>query len=106
MTPTLETIRHLEPNWNGYGALPISPDVIDRAAVFLDTVATPLMIVPTNDGGVQFEWEVPGVKYLEVECLPDGFGYLLEIPGQAVEQDGVTEVEVREVIERYTEVLG
>ena len=90
----LEELTRLGPNWDSYGAEPISPQAIALARQFLTAVAErfaawagdrvhPYVIVPLANGGVQLEWRGPGGD-LEVEIGPDGhFAYRL-ITGQGV----------------------
>lgn len=49
----------LEPNWDSYGASAVSLSALDRAHRMVDQMAglpwRPF-VVPTPDGGIQFEW--------------------------------------------------
>jgi hypothetical protein len=65
----------LQPNWNSYGAPPISPSSIGYGLTLLDRAldartARPA-VIPSPSGGFQFEWHQRGVD-LEVEVLPSG----------------------------------
>jgi hypothetical protein len=75
LAETFSSLLSLAANWNGYGAPAISTDVA-RAALglaFQINVSPDLAptIIPTQDGGIQFEWHTGGVD-LEVELLPNG----------------------------------
>lgn len=52
---TLRQMRHMEPNWDSYGAAPIDPRAVDRAILMLDSLAGDWQPVPCSDGGVQLE---------------------------------------------------
>ena len=116
----LGELTRLGPNWDSYGAEPISPQAIALARQFLTAVAErfaawagdrvhPYVIVPLANGGVQLEWRGPGGD-LEVEIGPAGdFAYLL-ITGQGAartfeERDAVPEAELFGVVARAGSAL-
>ena len=83
----LAQISKLPPNWDSYGAEPVSSVAVVKACQLLVNVkescynlvgekVLPFTVAPLADGGVQVEWRgTMGV--LEVEISPDGeFGYL------------------------------
>jgi hypothetical protein len=84
----LREFARLEPDWDGYGAARVSKTALARAKkFFLDAVyehvssagpeAVPSFVAPIADGGVQLEWERPGVR-LEIEISAQGVvSYLL-----------------------------
>ena len=62
----------LKSNWDGYGAHPISEDVID---VIFDEVTTEgefVQMVPGADGSVQAEWHMRGNVTVEYNLTPGG----------------------------------
>ena len=72
----LRRIAALEANWDGEGALPVSPAAIQRAVqlvaiLILLAVRWSPHVNPTRSGGIQFEWETDR-GYLEVEIERDG----------------------------------
>lgn len=72
---TLQELRALEDDWDGYGALaPISP-ALERAwhlASMLVEEGLPLpQVFPTRKGGLQLEWHAPHAS-LEWELDPNG----------------------------------
>ena len=91
----------LGPNWDSYGAAVIDPGVVVYALNFLPRILgsdTPTpSVVPTADGGIQFEWHSSGIdleiafgpsKQIEVAFLDIGSGddeWFVE--GQAVYDD-------------------
>src|SRR5271166_5455858 len=76
----LEAMRGLPENWDGYGAAPPQPSVVDFAREFVSflevvlrkPVGSPfeLQVSPTRVGGVLIEWETSAVEH-EVEITPD-----------------------------------
>lgn len=67
---SLEELRDLKPNWNGYGAAPIDPETLAAAKRFThalpNDVTTAPIVVPMTSGRLQFEWDVRD-RHLEVE---------------------------------------
>lgn len=67
---TLSHFEKLESNWDGYGASPIDPAVIQESRHLIARIAAqieePPVIVPTSRGGVQLEWHHGG-RCLELE---------------------------------------
>ena len=65
-------ILALPENWDSYGAAKPDPQLAYHAVDLLQQIAQPDMpqpsIVPTVQGGVQFEWHTRGID-LEVEIL-------------------------------------
>ena len=109
----LEELAGLGPNWDSYGAAPISADAIAGAQRLLAAVAMeadnpagdgvrPYVVVPVANGGVQIEWRGPDAG-IEVAIGPDGdLGYLLvtgEEPARTFEErDGVAEDDLVQVV--------
>ncbi len=62
-------------DWNTYGSPPIAQRAIQAAHRLLETgriQGAPVpQIVPTSDGGIQFEWHLPG-RRLEIEIDEEG----------------------------------
>ena len=83
----LETFSELnESNWDGYGAHPITPEVVDRAREFLKAaqqagILVPCDVTPTNQGEINIAWETSEIIeeafYAEIEVAPDSYtGYI------------------------------
>jgi hypothetical protein len=76
----IASMTNLRPNWDGYGAEPVSLAAIQTALGILArmTVDVPEpYVLPTPLGGVQFEWHPRGID-LELEARADGnVGFLL-----------------------------
>jgi hypothetical protein len=111
----LMRLGDLEPDWDSYGAEPISAAAIARAsdlvraveARFEDGAAAPTGIAPMANGGVQITWrEAHGD--LEVEVSASGEISLLEArPGSAGERyEEADDVSVDEVIHRLERLRG
>jgi len=83
----------LEPNWDSYGAPPIDPDRLFYGLNLLTSLlpsGTPApAVVPTNSGGVQFEWHTQGID-LELEVIAVGkvnLFYENELTGETSERE-------------------
>jgi hypothetical protein len=67
---SIEGLRQLTKNWDGYGAPAIDPKVIDSAKRFIASLPSNLafrpVVVPTSCGTLQLEWH-EGSKSLELE---------------------------------------
>ena len=65
-------ISELEDNWDTQGAPQINPDCLLAAIKLLVCIAQPdtpePIVLPTLNGGIQFEWHTPKVE-LEIEIL-------------------------------------
>jgi hypothetical protein len=84
LRPVLQVLDELErlgPNWDSYGAAPVSRVAVAQARQLVQTVfeqfgasgegARPDGVSPLVDGGVQVEWSGPHGR-IEVEIGPDG----------------------------------
>ena len=80
---TAEEIKALPKNWDSYGADPIDPALVDRAAQFLARCH----MVPSGDGSMNLEWHTHGV-HLSVEFTPDGETLVYAIAEDATGQVG------------------
>jgi hypothetical protein len=64
-----------EPDWDGYGALPVAPDTVVEAERFLRSIpagAPPPTIGAEPDGHVTFEWHASPKRTLSVSISPEG----------------------------------
>lgn len=68
-------LLQLPPDWDGYGADPLDPSTVSAAMTILAGTlrndAPVPSVVPTNRGGLQFEWHCGGID-LEVEIVASG----------------------------------
>ena len=80
----LDLMRNLRPNWDGYGADPTDPAVIEVAKEFVRLLAAlrpgdpfkDIFVAPGRAGGVQVEWSDARAEH-ELEIEPDGtWGFL------------------------------
>jgi hypothetical protein len=77
----LEAMRHLQENWDGYGAAAPQANVIDLAQEFAGLIDTMLRksgtqpgalhVSPTRAGGIVIDWE-DDTRQHEIELDPDG----------------------------------
>jgi hypothetical protein len=112
----LQEFANLRPDWDSYGAEPISDIALRHAGLLLsdieevgtfasEGVLRPFAVAPLPSGGVQIEWR--GVQ-AEIEVAVDAggaFSYLIERPHEAerfVEVDNATH---EEVVAAITQVL-
>lgn len=112
---TLRRLGKLLPNWDSYGALPLTERALGATGRLLGDVASemagvvardgmPYHIAPLADGGILLEWETHGNDdELAVDIGADGeFGYL-RITGTGEsrtfdEQDGVPPARLRTIV--------
>ena len=69
----LLAIKNLPAGWDSYGAYPPDAAIIDSGSRLLLAIAQEKgvpkpHVVPTNSGGVQFEWE-SGQRYFEIKIV-------------------------------------
>ena len=89
----IEQLALLPRDWNGYGASPIDPKVIEAASRFvdilpLDVISTP-QVVPMTRGRLQFEWH-RGNRSLELEFeSPTLVHFLKYDPDRGIEDEDV-----------------
>lgn len=111
----LNQLTKLGPNWDSYGASPVSEVAILRSnrlleeflLSFADLVGAsvrPYAVAPLSNGGVQLEWRGP-TGFLEVEVGSEGdLGYLLAIgtgDGRTLQEgDDVTSAEILQLAAR------
>jgi hypothetical protein len=74
----LAELSRLEPDWDSYGALPITPEALAAAGSIIGNVIArtgeqglPRDIMPIADGGVALEWRRPGFE-LGLNACPEG----------------------------------
>ena len=60
-------ISELGDDWNGYGAAPISREVIEEVKEIILSLGEQPEIFPTGDGSIQLEYHLPDESYLEFE---------------------------------------
>jgi hypothetical protein len=93
----IEQLAALPHDWNGYGACPIDPDVIESASRLIDRLSFEAIsapqVVPMTRGRLQFEWH-RGRRSLELELeTPTLVHYLKYDPGRGIEEEATLPVE-------------
>lgn len=63
---TLESIKKLEPGWNGYNSIAINDKVIENSFLLINQLERQPKIFPTGRGTLQFEFS-NNEDYLEIE---------------------------------------
>ena len=76
--PSVAQLAALEPNWDGYGALPFLPETLENAQVIADMLSNAghdYDMTPNPNATVDFEWTVDGRQFtLEVgKTLMSGY---------------------------------
>lgn len=91
---TLVELSALQAGWNSYDAQPLNANAVRRFVGILPDILredTPEPIVmPTHDGGIQFEWHTGGID-LEVKVPPspaEPMSYLLIDANSGEEHEG------------------
>ena len=103
----LDQFSSLPENWDGYGALPISPSTIDNVKRALDVVcrAAPIPeFTPNPNGTLSCEWESPeGHAHLEIGMTRFSF-YVSPKAGASIPGDGQA-IDVSSQIGTYVAAL-
>ena len=63
----LDKIAALQNDWNGYGAEPLSPQVIEKTRSLIQGLVIQPEIFPTAAGSIQMEYEKDNGDYLEFQ---------------------------------------
>jgi hypothetical protein len=74
----LDRFSKFEVNWDGYGANPFSPQVIEKAKKLLESLEYQPKVFPIPNGNIQFEYEKDNGSYAEFEISDNNdmiFGY-------------------------------
>jgi hypothetical protein len=70
-----EQLINLPKNWDGYGAGPLMPSIVDIMLGDIETEGCLAQLVPGSDGSLQAEWHLPGVT-VEYDITVDGKRHL------------------------------
>ena len=88
---TINSMRKLEKDWNGYGAEAFSDNLCDKVIDIinrLEDINLPRLVVPTGRNSIQMEWEESESNgYLEIEVFEDRIGMYREYDIQSSEID-------------------
>ena len=121
LRPTLKRLAELEdlkPDWDSYGALPLTSTALARADALARQVvdvygasfgeqAAPYTVMPIADGGVSIEWRGVGAD-LELDIGPSGeLSYLLITKGDDGRQfDEGSDLPEEQALDLVRRVLG
>lgn len=87
VTSALAALERLTPNWDTYGAFPVTRTHSTRAAKFLRLVMAEDSVVPDvvplSDGGVQLEWYLPWGRFDFISDSESRDPILLKQEGEA-----------------------
>ncbi len=101
----LESFRGLEPNWNGYGAVPIDGEVINNSILVLDQLIKQPENFPTGRNTVQFEYETDNGDYVELEVYNNRIHVYIEQGGNGSEMDYSFD-QIQEINEAVNRIFG
>lgn len=90
---SLDEIAGYKQNWNGYGAEPFSPKLIENAKLIVDQLFNYPMIFPTAAGSIQFEFTSDNV-YIEVEIYEDRYKLFVGVNGKCADVELQSESQV------------
>lgn len=107
---TLKRLTRLTPNWDSYGAEPLRAIAVRRGLELLipflrDDIPEPT-VVPTREGGLQFEWHRQGVD-VEVVIPPAGPpSYFIAdaMSGTETEDEGIDRAAISAAFERMSAI--
>lgn len=93
---SLNKLRELQRDWNGYEAAPIDPEIIASAGKFINDFGVEFQgapqVVPMTKGRLQFEWH-RGSRSLEIELEdPRTIHYLKWDGNLGIEEEDVIDV--------------
>ncbi len=109
MEETIFGFSQLPENWDSYGGLPISLDVIDEAKGILKTAIILDLpepwVAPGGDGGIGIQWNT-GWADMYIDVVPkEEITYILTPKGGVDEADGVlTAKNVARVLSQFAEL--
>jgi hypothetical protein len=89
---TIRRLAQLRPDWDSYGAKPLSQIAVHRVLtkllpILLRDDIPEVAIVPTRDGGLQFEWHRLGID-VEIRVPPEGpIEYLVVDPEAGIDEE-------------------
>jgi hypothetical protein len=105
----IEHLSRLPSGWDSYGARPLSARAVRRSfelfSLLLDDRTPEPNVIPTREGGLQFEWHRQGID-LEVTCESSGVvSYYYADSKSGEEREGVngaTRQAVRDILRRLS----
>lgn len=106
----IEHLSRLPSGWDSYGAHPLSARAVRRSfelfSLLLDDRTPEPNVIPTREGGLQFEWHRQGID-LEVTCESSGaVSYYYADSKSGEEREGVngaTRQVVRDILRRLSQ---
>lgn len=92
----LSRIEQLTENWNGYGAVPISKEVIANTRRLLGFLAVKPEVFPVPDGSIQIEYDRKDGAYLEIHVENENnySSYRVDSDGTESSEDSLSFAEV------------
>ena len=93
----------LQYNWNGNGAEPYTPEVIDLAWSHLMKIEKQPEVFPPAIGAIQFEWEKENGDYLDFEIYADRIELFMIVGGAELEQNLSTDADLNWIVNEFWE---
>lgn len=91
----------LEKNWDGYGAMPFSKELIFRVQAFLKKLPVQPEVFPTGRESIQLEYGHENGGYLEFEIYLDRIDMYQDLRGEELEDENISEDRMLELIEKF-----
>lgn len=100
----LESFLDLEPNWDGYDAIPPTLDYIHTAEVFLSLIPAETDVYVSADGYVKFEFDRNDGAYLEIELQKDRTIVVYELFANDTDREYAADFyDVTEIVNKFYE---
>lgn len=97
----LYSFQDLESNWNGNGAEPFNPNLIERCRQLVMTLERQPQIFPTARQSIQLEYERIDAGYLELEIFESTIHVYQHIPGDDEIEKDINESSVNHVVKAF-----
>ncbi len=100
----LRSFLALSQNWNGYDAVPFTPQYLTKAEQLLQLIPWRAEVFPIPDGRVQFEFDRTDGAYLEIEVNDDASLSVFSVmPDNSEQEYDAPDSEITEIVRRFYE---
>lgn len=82
----LEEYRLLEADWNGYGAPPLSGELVDKCIGIVKELKVQPDVYPTGRDSIHFEYDVENGGYMEFELFLDRIEFYAELEEETINE--------------------
>lgn len=97
---SIEILKDLEYNWNGYGAEPMPEKLIAHTENLLQNLSELPEVFPTANKSIQIEYEKTNGEYLEFEMFEDDRVHMFRINSDGTEYNEEFQFDLQK-IDRY-----